>query len=68
MSNLLEVKHLKKYFKTNRGMLHGSLGDALIGADAFLGFSAIALGLVIWLAVLLVKDPQGKVRAAIKRK
>jgi hypothetical protein len=25
--------------------------------DAFLGFSAVALGLVIWVAVLLVKDP-----------
>jgi hypothetical protein len=25
--------------------------------DAFLGFSAVALGLVIWVAVILVKDP-----------
>lgn len=32
--------------------------------DAFLGFCAVALGLVIWLAVLFVRDPQGKIRAA----
>ena len=36
--------------------------------DFYLGLSVVALGLVIWLIVLLVKDPQGKVRAAIKRK
>ena len=30
--------------------------------DAFLGFSAVALGLVIWLAVVLWKDPKGKWR------
>ena len=27
--------------------------------DAFLGFSAVALGLIIWLAALLIKDPKG---------
>ena len=27
--------------------------------DAFLGVSAVTLGLVIWLAVLLLKDPKG---------
>ena len=26
--------------------------------DAFLGFSVVALGLLIWLGVLLVKDPK----------
>ncbi len=30
--------------------------------DAYLGFSVVALGLVIWLAVLFVKDPNGKIR------
>ena len=33
--------------------------------DAFLGFSVVALALVIWLVVLLVKDPKGSVRAAL---
>ena len=36
--------------------------------DFYLGLSVVALGLVIWLIVLLVRDPQGKVRVAIKRK
>ncbi len=35
--------------------------------DFFLGLSAIALGLVIWLAVLLVKDPKGVIRAALHK-
>lgn len=30
--------------------------------DAFLGFSVVALGLLIWLGVLLWKDPKGKWR------
>lgn len=30
--------------------------------DAFLGFSAVALGLVIWVAYLFIKDPWGVIR------
>ena len=36
--------------------------------DAFLGFSAVALGLVIWLVRLLIKDPKGSVRSALVRR
>ncbi|MBO7403226.1 MAG: hypothetical protein J6U10_09580 [Lachnospiraceae bacterium] len=36
--------------------------------DLFLGLSVVALGLVIWLVILLVKDPRGVVRSAILRK
>ena len=36
--------------------------------DAFLGFSAVALGLVIWLVMLLVKDPNGKLKAVLAKK
>jgi len=37
--------------------------------DLFLGFSAVALGLVIWIVYLLVKDPDGviKDRLFVKR-
>lgn len=35
--------------------------------DGYLGLSVVALGLLIWLAVLLVKDPNGKVRSALKK-
>ena len=36
--------------------------------DAYLGLSVVALGIVIWLVVLLVKDPEGKVRAMLASK
>ena len=37
--------------------------------DFYLGLTAVALGLLIWLAILLVKDPRGVVRLALwKRK
>ena len=36
--------------------------------DAFLGLSVIALGLIIWLVRLLITDPKGSVRAALKKK
>ena len=35
--------------------------------DAFLGLSAVTLGLVIWVVRLLVTDPKGSVRAALKK-
>ena len=36
--------------------------------DAFLGLSVIALALVIWVVILLIKDPRGAVRAKLKKK
>ena len=33
--------------------------------DAYLGLSVIALALIIWVVVLLIKDPKGSVRAAL---
>ncbi len=35
--------------------------------DAYLGASVVALGLVIWLVRLLIKDPKGSVKAALKK-
>ena len=35
--------------------------------DAYLGLSVVALGIVIWLVVLLVKDPEGKVKAMLAK-
>jgi len=35
--------------------------------DAYLGFSAAALGLVIWLVILLVKDLKGKIKIMLKK-
>ncbi len=36
--------------------------------DLYLGLSVIALGLVIWLIILLVRDPKGVVRAVLFQK
>lgn len=33
--------------------------------DLYLGLSVVALGLVIWVVVLLIKDPGGVVKAAL---
>ena len=33
--------------------------------DLYLGLSVVALGLIIWLVILLVKDPKGVVKAAL---
>ncbi len=35
--------------------------------DAYLGLSVVALGLVIWLVALLIKDPKGKIRGMLKK-
>lgn len=43
-----------------------ALGDMV--NDFYLGLSVVALGLVIWLVILLVKDPKGVVKAALTRK
>lgn len=36
--------------------------------DFFLGLAVVALGLVAWLVILMIKDPKGIVRAAIFQK
>ncbi len=36
--------------------------------DFYLGLYVVALGLVIWIVVLLVTDPKGAVRAALFKK
>ena len=36
--------------------------------DLYLGLSAVALGLVVWLIVLLVKDPKGVMKAELLKK
>lgn len=36
--------------------------------DFYLGLSVVALGLIIWLVILLIKDPKGVVKAALFKK
>ena len=35
--------------------------------DSFLGLSVVALGLIVWIIRLLVTDPNGKLRKALKK-
>ena len=35
--------------------------------DAFLGLAVVALALVIWLIVLLIRDPKGTLRRALRK-
>ncbi|MBO4532255.1 MAG: hypothetical protein J5726_00960 [Treponema sp.] len=36
--------------------------------DLYLGLSVVALGLIIWLVILLIRDPKGVVKAALFKK
>lgn len=36
--------------------------------DSFLGFSAVALALIIWTVIVLVTDPRGTVKASLSKK
>lgn len=36
--------------------------------DAYLGISVVVLGLIIWLVVLLVKDPKGIIKTRLAEK
>ena len=36
--------------------------------DAFLGVCVVAFGLIIWLVSVLLKDPNGRIRAALANK
>lgn len=35
--------------------------------DFYLGLSVVALGLIIWLVILLVKDPKGRIKSELFR-
>lgn len=36
--------------------------------DFYLGLAVVALGLIIWLVILLIKDPKGVIKAALFKK
>ncbi len=55
-----------EYVKIQSEYFTPSLTDML--NDTYLGFSVVALGLLIWLIILFVKDPEGIVRNALLKK
>lgn len=36
--------------------------------DSFLGFSVVALALIIWTVIMLVTDPRGTVKSALQKR
>lgn len=50
------------------GAAYFSPSPATMLNDAFLGLSAVALGLVIWVMILLIKDPRGEIKRILFHK
>ena len=55
-----------EYAEEGAKVFEPSLADVL--NDTLLGLAVITLALVIWIAVLLVRDPKGVVRSALLKK
>ena len=60
------VDAVVEYFEAGAEFFAPAAADMV--NDAFLGASAVALGLVIWLIAVLVKDPNGTIKAALTGK
>ena len=54
------VDAVKEYLKSGAEYFNPAPLDML--NDAYLGLSVVALGLVIWLVAVLIKDPKGRIR------
>ena len=57
------VDAIFEYAELHEAYFTPSAADML--NDSYLGLSVVALGLVIWLAVLLVKDPKGVLKSTL---
>lgn len=57
------VDAVVEYLEAGAEFFEQPLADML--NDAYLGLSVVALGLIIWIVVLLVKDPDGKIKAKL---
>lgn len=58
------VDAVVEYFELGAEYFTPSASDML--NDSFLGFSVVVLGLVIWCAVLIIKDPKNTVSDILK--
>ncbi|MBR6486094.1 MAG: hypothetical protein IKT17_05315 [Lachnospiraceae bacterium] len=54
-----------EYFELGAEYFTPSAQDML--NDTFLGLAAVALGLIVWVVRLLITDPTGSVRRALKK-
>ena len=60
------VDAIYEYAELGDEFFNPALSDMI--NDAFLGLSAVAFGLVIWVIILLIKDPKGVIRAKLTSK
>ena len=60
------VDAVYEYIELHMAYFQPSPADML--NDFYLGLSVVAVGLVIWLVILLIKDPKGVVKAALFKK
>ena len=60
------VDSVAEYIELGADFFSPSTADMV--NDAFLGVCVVALGLIIWLVILVVKDPSGKIRASLSSK
>ncbi len=60
------VDAIFEYAKLGAGYFTPGLRDMV--NDAFLGLSVVALGLIVWLVIVLIKDPKGVVKAKLFKK
>lgn len=60
------VDSVVEYLETGAEFFTPAAADMI--NDSYLGLSVVTLGLIIWVVILMVKDPDGKVRAALARK
>lgn len=55
-----------EYVELGDAFFTPAIGDLV--NDTYLGLSVVALGLVIWVVYLLIKDPKGVIRASLTKK
>ncbi len=60
------VDAVVEYFELHEAYFSPDPADML--NDLYLGLSVIALGLIIWLVIVLIKDPKGIVKKALTHK
>lgn len=60
------VDTIAEYIELQSKFFNPNLND--IVNDSLLGISIVALGLIIWLVILIVKDPQNKIKSILLNK
>lgn len=60
------VDAIAEYIELKAEFFTPSFNDMI--NDAFLGISVVTLGLIIWLVILIIKDPQNKIKSILLKK